>query len=163
ALLDLNGDGLADLVRNHRIYGGELFLNTGTGWTELNGNATWQTSPGTSPVPVVPGNVYIGFDFNGDGVQDTGGDGAVFVDLDGDGLTDVLQETRAGTPSRAWLNIARPPIITTFPVTEDASKTVHYEVVTTDEAQTGSSPTYTETHLLDDSVRYAALPLRVVS
>jgi RHS repeat-associated protein len=121
-LLDVNGDGLPDLLQSIDIGGEEIrrvWLNTGQGWERT---ADRRFFPPTDFTQVV------GFeDLNGDGLQDiamrsgflnTGAgwiafalpvdasEGARFLDLNGDGLLDLVQAV--DVPSvvrRAWLNV----------------------------------------------------------
>ena len=133
ALADLNGDGLPDFVLNHYncftanscigdstnvgLGGGQVFYNTGATWG--SGADRWHRSAGSSPVPgVVPSAM-------------TAGCGGTFVDLNGDGIVDFLQEEGTGAICNgskvgrgAWINGASPPVITNFPNGRAVTKTV---------------------------------------
>jgi RHS repeat-associated protein len=163
SFVDANGDGLVDLVRNHAIRStttcapgeappncaaGELLLNTGSDWLDINGVPVWQDAAGT--VPVVPDDQNLK-------------NGAAFVDLDGDGMADLVQEAQVdGTPSRAWLNHFTPPVIEHFPSQMVNDTTVAYQVITTAAAQSGGAPTYTDTLQLGPGLKLMTVPLRVV-
>lgn len=68
---DINGDGLIDLVQE--FYGtSELYINTGTGWTTTIG----VHPPGAYQFVTVAGDV-----------------GARLIDIDADGLSDIVQST----------------------------------------------------------------------
>jgi RHS repeat-associated protein len=156
SLVDINGDGLTDLVRNHANRfggalhpnqgGGQLLLNTGTRWKDLNGVDTWQVSAGLNPVPRTPDNVYVK-------------DGSAFVDLNGDGLQDLITQS---PETHAWLNTYQPPVITLFPNQLAFSTIVKYVPITSAAARTGTAPTYTETGTVDPGTKRLVLPIRVV-
>jgi RHS repeat-associated protein len=166
ALVDVNGDGLVDLVRNHadRVQGdfahqggGELLVNTGTGWTDPFGATDWEISAGPLPVPVVPQQP----DINGGGISN----GAAFVDLDGDGITDLVQEAKSDSlPSRAWINTFKPPVITGFPVALAKKTTATYVTITTGDAQSGALWTYVDgVTTAEPGMRFSPLPMNVVA
>jgi RHS repeat-associated protein len=158
ALVDVNADGLADLIRNHgnrqagsqfpNQGGGQVLINTGTTWKDLNGIETWQIPAGPNHAPTTPDDVSVK-------------DGSVFVDLDGDGVTDMLKV--AGLASQAWVNTFEPPVITGFPNGLAKTTSVSYSVISTDEARSGDNPTYTDTGLLGFGYTFVMLPLRVVA
>jgi hypothetical protein len=85
--VDLNGDGRVDVVQSRYTSVGYYYgawLNTGSGW---------QSAPGYAPPAVIQ--------------SDPSNDlGVRFVDLNGDGLVDVVQSryTSAGIYQGAWLN-----------------------------------------------------------
>src|SRR6185369_5027926 len=95
-----------DLVRNHKMRrpdeahptpgGGQVLINTGLTWRDINGLTGWQPSPGANPVPVTPDTALLE-------------NGAMFVDLNGDGVTDLVSD------SDAWINTFKPPVIRDFP------------------------------------------------
>jgi RHS repeat-associated protein len=157
ALIDLNADGLADLVRNHVNRatgdfagqgGGELLINTGTTWRRRTaGENQWQVSAGPFAVPLVPDSL----------------NGSAFVDIDGDGVTDLVQEPLAqGSRGRAWLHRFVPPTITGFPNGMAADTTVAYSVITTVLARSGAQPTYSESNDVAYGTKLLSLPIRVV-
>jgi RHS repeat-associated protein len=111
-LMDVNGDGLSDVVRNSSytligLFGdfidfqttyGNAWLNTGNGWVQ---SSTW-----IPPIPMAdvverftqpPSIVPIWDAHNPDA-------GTRFADLNGDGLIDLLQAN--GLSTSAWLNNA---------------------------------------------------------
>jgi RHS repeat-associated protein len=155
AVVDANGDGLVDLVRFHSprpgfvpsaASGGQLLLNTGTTWRDPFGAMTWQVPVKGTPVPAVPDEANVD-------------DGSAFIDLNGDGLTDIIQE---GKPGHAWLNSYRPPVIETFPHLRAQPTVVDYTVITSEEAQAGAHPTYSDGAALAKGMTYLTTPLRVV-
>ena len=89
-LVDLNGDGLQDLLVSRKGTNGSTgaWVNTGAGWV---------VQPGL--LPPVP--------FSGD---DMAGNPAQFVDVDGDGYVDLLYAYRgkSGIETHAYKNIAAP-------------------------------------------------------
>ena len=87
SLIDVNGDGLADFVQAYKRQGvpyQRTWLNTGAGWLESTAYA----------MPVEMSN---------DGYGDNG---VRFVDLNGDGLIDLIQSRKQGASliRNAWLN-----------------------------------------------------------
>lgn len=80
-ILDLNGDGKADIFRSKQGLPAEIFLGNGTGWR--NRSSSW-------PIPI---------DFLTSAGEDTG---ARLVDINGDGLPDILRST--SSLNQSWLN-----------------------------------------------------------
>jgi YD repeat-containing protein len=87
-LVDLNGDGKVDILQSSSKALQEVYLNNGSGWIDVSD--TWK----------VPTNFsYIQYEL-----------GARLVDLNGDGLTDIIRSSSEGTPGgpyfskNAWLN-----------------------------------------------------------
>jgi len=86
-LVDINGDGLVDFIKAYNIGSGDIkaaWLNNGSGWV----NSTAYTPP------------YI---FTSDNIKDTG---LRTVDVNGDGLADMLADYKNGsiTNEEAWIN-----------------------------------------------------------
>ncbi len=82
--VDVNGDGLSDLLRS-RPGTNTAWLNTGTGWLQSD---VW-----TPPIPFTK--------------NDNSDEGVRFADVNGDGLTDMLQDfanSSSWTVRDAWIN-----------------------------------------------------------
>jgi RHS repeat-associated protein len=166
AMTDLNGDGLADMVMGTPLYhsntqftgnpqvpifvnnSGNVLINTGANWTPYNPGLT------VLPVPVVP----VQIDTPTGGIFDSS-NGAAFVDLNGDGITDLVQNTSHGNIQRTWLNTFKPPIINKFPNGLAQKSEVTYKVITMAEAQ----GTYSDTSDLAAGTTYMAVPVRVAA
>jgi RHS repeat-associated protein len=181
ALADLNADGLVDLIYNRpapneQFAGasksrGQFFLNTGSTWRDLYGKDRWIdgpfqpqgptatyfgiSDPGPIPVPAVPPASG-----HGRHVWDPMG-GVRFMDLDGDGVTDLVESNEDPTKRRAWLNRFRPPVIRGFPNGLARKTQVYYQVVTT--AAAHGTGTYIDSRQLKPGTTYSPAPLRVVS
>jgi RHS repeat-associated protein len=157
AVTDLNGDGLADIVISHpsntnddRDNPGQLLVNTGSAWKDLNGATNWQrdVAPSPPPVPEVPTpdpDVALGST-------------RAFVDLNGDGVLDLIQST--GGTTRAWINTFKKPIIRYFPDGLAAKKLVSYVSITEQSAHTQS--VYLDDDPLVAGTTRLSAPLRVV-
>lgn len=152
-LADLNADGLVDYILNYRD-GGQLMVNNGRFWWTLEGGQSrtsgWNASAGPNRVPVVPSAAEPGY-------------GAMFIDLDGDGVLDLV---RAAPPAEglpvdrtSWLNRFRPPVIARFP-NGLAKKTEVTYVGTNTEA--GAS-VYTNSTTLAPNTKFSTTPIRVVA
>jgi hypothetical protein len=85
-VIDVNGDGLPDIVRNIWVSGAiyaTAWINNGSGWTE-------------SPAYAPPYPLWSR------GADD---EGMMFIDINGDGLPDIVRSIWAGAPySTAWIN-----------------------------------------------------------
>jgi len=80
-VVDVNGDGRADLLNASAGYDRHVYLNTGSGWSL----SSWS----------------IPFDFVDAGVDQ----GVRLVDVNGDGLVDILKSSNLASAERqAWLN-----------------------------------------------------------
>jgi RHS repeat-associated protein len=158
ALVDIDGDGLVDLVRNHWNRatgdfagegGGEILHNTGHGWVSLVGRTAWAFgAPAGAIKAAVPSEATIE-------------SASAFVDVDGDGMPDLLQEEGTGSnlPPGAWINPYQRPVINTFPNGLAKPTTITY-VSTTSAA--GAS-TYKDDDATEAGTKPFAVPLTVVS
>jgi RHS repeat-associated protein len=157
ALADLNGDGLVDLIRNHynrklgpfaNLGGGEVRFNTGTDW----GTSTWQFPAGPSAIPgVVPGTEVA------NPSDSVASHGSAFVDLDGDGILDFVQEE---VPRGSWLNTTKVPQIAAFPDDLAQATQVTYSAIT---QSSSSLLVYVDDQPVAPGTRPFITPLRVVS
>jgi RHS repeat-associated protein len=159
-LADLNGDGLADLVRYHEnvgpvadtgLGGTEILYNTGTTWVDPDGIAAWQGNIGPSGIrAVAPSNV-----------SDVADIGSAFVDLNGDGFPDLIQEEAGdqGFAPGAWINPNQPPVISTFPSGLATPTTANYVSITSKVP----TVTYKNDDTTFDPTKYLAIPLQVVA
>jgi RHS repeat-associated protein len=143
-LPDLNGDGLADLVVDYSAASSppptNFFFNIGSAWV----NPSSPTA--TQNLPFVPAG--------------TGGSG--FVDLDGDGILDLVQSWK-GHPKQAWLNKFQRPILKHFPNGLAQPTDVEYAVITTREATDQGIYTDPAPSSIESGTQYLALPINVVS
>jgi RHS repeat-associated protein len=176
ALADINGDGLADLVWNHQgrtvgsapnLGGGQIFLNTGTTWSPPNNATAWQISAGPSRIPgVIPSLATEDF-------------GSAFIDLDGDGLPDLIQADDNATnlnklsdglqiiEPNAWMNTSQRQLITDFP-SGSAQRANGEPPTTVVSYRSTTSPTATATYKDDDTTfdantKLLAIPVNVVT
>ncbi|HBG16828.1 MAG TPA: hypothetical protein DDW93_08620, partial [Firmicutes bacterium] len=90
--VDLNGDGLVDIVeRRENLVDGttyqvsNVYLNNGNGWTQQPANSPWQI-----PAAIVCWE----YDQPWQDIGQVFDKGVRFVDLNGDGLVDILQSYR---------------------------------------------------------------------
>ncbi len=167
-LADLNGDGLADAIMsqspaftgNNTVElseWGQVLINggPGNGWRDPTGAQGPVKSPSTFSVPFVPSPR--------DPTQ-----GGAFIDLNGDGLADIVHATDGGVDgpgsavTAAWLNTFHPPIIKQFPVGLAAPTKVCYATITTADAQKPGGA-YDDSVPLAANTTYMASPLRVVT
>jgi RHS repeat-associated protein len=143
-LPDLNGDGLADLVVDYTgvssAPASNFFINTGSTWTNPVPPTTMQN------VPLVP----------------HANPGTTFVDLDGDGILDVVQSWK-GHPKQTFLNKFTRPILKHFPNGLAQPTDVEYAVITTNEARQQGIYTDPVPTSLEPGTQYLAMPLNVVS
>ena len=163
ALVDIDGDGMVDLVRNHWNRpissskpdkgGGEILLNTGRTWLSLGGHTGWELAAGQGAIrAAIPSAV-------------TANAGSAFVDLDGDGLVDIVQEEQADTnlPPGAWINPNKRPTIRFFP-NGLALFATEVTYATTTSAAAAASGTYADDDTTTEAnIKALALPVRVVS
>jgi len=157
--VDVNADGLADLVQRKldppfiesgiNIAPGRLLLNTGSTFVTLNGADSYDDSIESNSIPAVPRQNRLTGDVN-----------TTFIDLDGDGVTDLAN---MGT---AWRNTFTPPRISAF--TDGLATTdVNYTVITTKAAQTqgltADHPRYANSGTTSPGSAFMTAPLRVVT
>jgi RHS repeat-associated protein len=162
ALTDLNADGLADVVINHddpdltvNSLGGQLLVNTGATWVDYDGESNrYERAPAT-PVPAVPAE--------GDpaGYPNDRTRAAAFVDLNGDGVLDLVQTQIVNQElfSEAWINDFEPPRIRAFPNGMALKTDVSYASIT----EPAGWAAYRDTAALVPGTTYLAVPLRVVT
>jgi len=159
AIADINGDGLADLVRNHinrpnggiepNQGGGEVLLNTGQTWVSIAGHTDWHVGAGAGRVPgVVPSEVSL---------SEVGN----FLDFDGDGMLDFLQEETDtfSLPPGAWASPYARRVIKTFPSGLAHSTNVTYVSIT---SAAGAS-VYKDDDATGANTKPFVMPLMVVS
>jgi hypothetical protein len=163
-LVDLNVDGLVDIVVNH-LGAARPLINTGLAWSDPN-FSRWEDSDadfgrGRNAVPIAASADSIDCHrmFTGEkpGID-------AFVDLDGDGLPAHITTVPlldAPVRRRAWLNYFTPAVIYAFPNGLATSTLVYYGPISTNGAQTGGdSALYTDTGTLVDSRGANTRPLR---
>jgi len=156
--VDVNADGLADIVLGHPD-GGQVLFNSGAQWLDLYGRTSWPSTAGVNPMPAIP----------------SGTAGVAMVDMNGDGVPDLVQSTCGGTsvdcnPSdlvvHTWINQFQPATITQFPSGIAQNTVVDYMSITSPFAGLTLpgmvGPTYSDT---DTSpvfgTTFLALPMRV--
>ena len=124
-LIDLNGDGLPDLVAARYMSGGQTqfgaYLNTGSGWI-------------TAPNYKLPDVLTV------DGISDIG---RRLIDLNGDGLPDLVAArymSGGQTQFGAYLNTGpRPDVIKSFTTGLGTTTTITYKPLTNDSVYTKDS------------------------
>jgi hypothetical protein len=98
---DVNGDGLPDIVQNWAIWTGTwtssstIYYNTGSSWvysTAASGTLPVSSSNGGGAFLITPG------------LNPTVSDNTVFVDLNGDGLPDLLSSGAGNANSATFIN-----------------------------------------------------------
>ncbi|HXU02668.1 MAG TPA: FG-GAP-like repeat-containing protein, partial [Polyangia bacterium] len=150
-MTDVNADGLADQIQSVNTGAptglkGKVWINNGTSWVDPGWLENGQTDHELDVSPV---------EIN---------EGAVFLDVDGDGVIDLVQSKDiVGGPQvrHAYLNKFRPPVINKFPNGLAARKTeVAYAVITMASAQ-GS--VYLDDLPLAGRTKYATPPIRVAT
>jgi RHS repeat-associated protein len=162
ATADINGDGLVDLIvpplacqtacPSNNLAGGQLLINTTNGWVDPTPGMTFLanlTDAHSLPIMPAPNATFSG---------------SQFVDLDGDGLVDLVQasDSTGSLVSQAWLNTFHRPIIIGFPNAQAAQTIVDYAVTTTAAAQ-GASSVYDDSAPIAPGLTNLAMPLRVVA
>ncbi len=159
-LADINGDGLVDLIRYHEAVGpsgaqgqggSEILYNTGTTWLDPDNITFWQAPIGPSGIPAVAPSF----------VSDVANIGSAFVDLDGDGLVDLIQEEIGdqGLSPDAWINPNSAPVIWTFPNGLAAPTTANYVNITS----LAGATTYKDDDQTKALTELLAVPLLVVA
>jgi RHS repeat-associated protein len=167
-LADIDGDGLADLIRYHEnagpavtaadpncspLCGGgmEILYNTGTTWLDPDGITAWQRQIGPSGTRAVSPSLPA----------DVADIGSAFVDLNGDGLVDLIQEEQGDQDIApgAWINTNQVPVISTFPNGLAAPTTPSYRNITSAEGET----TYKDDDTTKDNTKLLTVPLLVVA
>ncbi|HXU03913.1 MAG TPA: FG-GAP-like repeat-containing protein, partial [Polyangia bacterium] len=139
---DLNGDGLADLVM-----GMQTFPKSGPTNFAINNGFFWNFPTSSTPdqdLPIIPAAV----------------NGGAFVDLDGDGLLDIVRSVSGGE-THAWLNTFQRPMIKHFPNGMARPNEVTYAIITKADVQ--AQGIYTDTAPRDPGTQYLALPMTVVA
>jgi hypothetical protein len=173
-VVDLNADGLADIVVNHNI-GGRLLVNTGAAWNDYDGFASYSAADSSDFANGhwVPTTEYVDAfawaDWNANDTQHPYPYIDSFVDLDGDGVPDRIQSVPYANyfqsqQRRAWLNKFRPPVIKGFSNGLAQNTSVTYSVISTAAAQ--SQGVYTDSGASatsDGAIKFRMTPLRVVA
>jgi RHS repeat-associated protein len=149
-LTDINADGLADLIIAHSN-GGQVLINRGSSWADIDSTDAWHDLAGPNRLPVTPDDYA----------------GVTMVDVNGDGLLDLVQATcgghadcvvAGGPVMHTWLNTYIPPAISTFPNGVGLSSQAVYRSIST-YAGHGS---YTDSGTRDPGTMRMAAPMNVV-
>jgi len=160
-MADLNGDGLGDMViRTFRGWQapGEYYF--GPGDVMINTGTTWAAAA-VPQVPILPQEIHPPPYLNnlGDGIDK--GNGAAFIDLNGDGVTDVIRAySQLGGP-RSWLNTFKRPVIKAFPNGIARKTQVTYAIITN--ADTQAQAIYQDSLFLTEGTTHVVSPLNVVA
>ena len=159
ALVDIDGDGLVDLVRNHQNRlagpselnegGGEILFNTGMTWLPIGGGtASWDITAGRGRIPAVVPSVA------------TENAASAFVDLDGDGMPDIVQGgSDNGLTPVALINPYQRPVILRFP--NGLAQVSNVTYVSTSSALGAS--TYQDDDTTEANTKVLVMPVTVVS
>ena len=130
--VDVNNDGFTDLVQSQQSGPNVVYLNNGTGWNDsswtvpidfigsngedlgvrvvdITADGKADIVKGTSGVRAVYLNIGTGWASSSQWVlptdfEDGGDTGARLIDVNGDGLVDVLRSNEEGNFKKAWLN-----------------------------------------------------------
>jgi RHS repeat-associated protein len=170
-MVDLNADGLVDIVVNHTSKLRPL-INNGTTLVDPNGYdkyakaETNQNADSNWIVPACPAN---NLDFLGPASGKKNSFDA-FFDLDGDGVVDHISTETAigGTITKgAWQNTFSPPVIIHFPNGLAKKTQVGYDVITEVASNSEGNDIYTDTGTIVSGGPFATqrlnAPLRVVT
>lgn len=156
-MVDLNADGLADLLLNHSN-GAQPLVNTGTTWVDLNGATSRQTQAGAVKLKFVPS------DYAPPMIGQIAPAGGAFVDINGDGATDLVRAVPGSNNTitgGTYLNTYVRPRIETFPAGLARQTEVAY-VVTTSKAARDAS-VYSDPIGILPGTTASPLPMQVVS
>jgi RHS repeat-associated protein len=152
-IADVNGDGLVDAIMpwgscasSIDCDSGRLLINTGLTWsdpTDLGGQGNY-----TLPKVPAPNNSTLG---------------SAFVDLNGDGLVDIVQNTDYFSPAKnkVWLNTFQRPIITDFPNGQASPTHVDYSITTMADAQAPGGVYDDASTISVTNTKFMATPLQV--
>lgn len=93
-LLDLNNDGLPDLIRSHYVQNKGFFNKT-----YLNTHSGWQVNTSYD----LPDGQLLSYSYTKDEIEQNLDFGARMIDINGDGLLDLVRATSM-IPNTTWLN-----------------------------------------------------------
>ena len=120
SLVDINADGLVDLV-DSKASRNMIYFNTGDGWWESDSGTYWADGSSTSsggyglPVPA----------FRDAWAEYYGWNSGVFLDLNGDGVTDYVSHSETADP-KVWINLRGPEFIEAVTDGYDKTLTIEY-------------------------------------